>query len=83
MYLPNKHITVPESLFGFGGYLAELLKNPRTIDELWARYVQDRESGKYSANHSFENLVLSLDALFAIGAIDWYDELSGELRRCV
>lgn len=81
MLMPDKHIRFAESLLGLGSFVLESLDQPRTIDELWALFGRHRISGKYLAPHSFENLVLAVDALYAIGAVA-EDESSGVLSRC-
>lgn len=82
MLMPDKHIRFSESLLGLGSFLLESLMSPRTIDDLWIDYGKARMSGKYPAPHTFENLVLAVDVLFAIGAVEELDQ-SGVLRRCV
>lgn len=70
MILPGKHIRFSESLLGFGGKLLELLASPMTIDELWNKYSKVYDKGKFPAYHSFDNMVLALNFLFLIGAIE-------------
>jgi hypothetical protein len=79
--MPDKHIRFAESLIGLGSFVLEMLDEPKTIDELWALFGRYRTSGKYPASQSFENLVLAVDALYAIGAVT-EDQHSGVLRRC-
>lgn len=81
MLMPDKHIRFAESLIGLGSFVLELLNEPRTIDELWVLFGRHRTSGKYPAPHSFENLVLAVGVLYAIGAVS-EDEQSGVLSRC-
>lgn len=68
MFLPAKHISFAESLFGFSSLILENLTTPMTVDQLWALYEKSAES--YPAYQSFDNMVLALDALFAFGAIN-------------
>lgn len=83
MLMPDKHVRLAESLLGLGTYLLEALTDPQTVDQLWERFNSDRVAGRYPATHSFENMVLALDALFAVGAIsDGGRESDGVLRRC-
>lgn len=79
--MPDKHVRFAESLLGLGSFVLEALDEPRTIDELWALFGRHLRAGKYPARHSFENLVLAVDALYAIGALT-EDRQSGVLSRC-
>lgn len=71
MILPTKHVKFTESMFGLGGYI---LKNihvkPKTIDQLWDRVRKLNEDKAFDAYHSFDNLILTLNFLYIIGAID-------------
>jgi hypothetical protein len=83
MLMPDKHIRWSESLLGLSVYVLEQLAQARTVDQVWECLQTDIQNGRYPASHSFENLVLSLDALYAIGAIDASQlESAGVLRRC-
>jgi len=79
--MPDKHITFSESLLGLGSFVLDALTVPQTIDDLWDRYAKARKSGDYPSPHTFENLVLTVDVLFAVGAVCEPDQ-SGVLRRC-
>ncbi|WP_370638741.1 ABC-three component system middle component 6 [Achromobacter sp. ES-001] len=81
MLLPDKHVKFSESLIGLGSHILELLDRPKTIDELWTVFESSCTHGSYPSKHSFENFVLAIDTLFAIGAIE-ETERSGTLRRC-
>ncbi len=71
MILPTKHISFAESLFGLGGYLLELIDKPQTIDDVWYRFSEANKNFKLlPAYHNFENIVLALDYLFLIGAVN-------------
>lgn len=80
MLLPDKHIKFSESLLGLGSFLLSILQNPMNVDSLWREYSQARDGGNYPAHHSFENVVLALDFLFAIGAITCRD--NGLIEKC-
>lgn len=78
MLLPDKHISFAESLLGFGAFVLEsVARQPITIDNLWRNFQSDAAS--YPAFQSFDNLVLAVDALFALGLIQMND--AGELHR--
>lgn len=80
MLLPDKHIRLSESLLGLGSYLLDVLKQPRTVDDVWLEYRKARETGIYPAHHTFENVVLALDVLFAINAVKLID--NGLIKKC-
>lgn len=69
MIMPTKHINFSESLFGLGGIILTLLKEPKTIDQIWQEYVVLNESDVFPAYHNFDHVVLGLNLLYAIGAI--------------
>lgn len=73
--LPSKHIRVSESLLGLGAYLLQYLKDgPKSVDDLWFRVTKQNETKKAFAYHGFDNVVLALNYLFIIGAIDLNSE---------
>lgn len=78
MFLPDKHISFAESLLGLGHFVLENIQTPITIDNLW-RNFEKIQGTDYPAYHSFDNMVLAVDALYAIGAIEL--DCEGQLRR--
>ena len=71
MILPTKHIRVSESLFGLGAYVLSYIQiRPLNIDELWKKVVKLNKSKSFDAYHGFDDLILTLNYLYAIGAID-------------
>jgi hypothetical protein len=77
MLLPDKHISFGESLLGFGAHLLPLIDRPITVDALWRKH--QKVASTYPAYQSFDNLILSLDALFAMGLLDLTE--AGEIQR--
>jgi hypothetical protein len=73
MLLPDKHISFAESLLGLGCFVLENAKDATTVDNLWRTFEKIRGVA-YPAFHSFDNLVLAIDVLYALGAIDLNDE---------
>lgn len=69
MILPTKHITLDRSLLGAGAVLLLLLKAPLAPTAAWDRAKDAPEIGTYG------RFVLTLDFLFAVGAIDLVDGL--------
>ncbi|TKJ57540.1 hypothetical protein PspCFBP13506_23490 [Pseudomonas sp. CFBP13506] len=80
MLMPDKHIKFAESLIGLGSFILETLDEPKSIDALWDSFGQARLDKKYPSPHSFESLVLAVDVLFAIGAIE--PGKLGVLKKC-
>ncbi len=80
MLLPDKHITLGESIIGLGTFVLERLSAPETIDEIWSAFVEVRRTKSFPAYHSFDNLVGAICFLYSIGAIDVSGE--GRLKRC-
>lgn len=79
MLIPSKHTNFSQSLFGFGSYIIEKLDKPTTVDDLWSTYQSDLNSNLYSANHTFDNLILTLIFLYGIGSIKQNNSL---IQKC-
>lgn len=79
MIRPTKHLNFSQSLLGFGAYILSCLTKPKSIDELWFRYVKDHQEGTYIGKHDFDNLVKSLLFLYSVGAIV---ENDGVVSKC-
>ncbi len=70
MILPSKHIRLSESLLGLGGVVLNMLKEPKTVDEIWLNFSEINNTKKVlPAYHNFDNVVLALNYLFIVGAI--------------
>jgi hypothetical protein len=78
MLLPDKHISFAESLLGLGAFVLENIRVPQDIDALWRAFekVRDRQ---FPAHHGFDNLVLAVDMLYAMGALEMAQD--GKLMR--
>ncbi len=70
--LPNKHVPTNRSLVGIGALVLGHLERPASVSRLWESVRYNKEVA------SFGNFVLSLDYLFAIGAVDYEH---GQLSR--
>ncbi len=64
MILPTKHIPTHRSLLGLGGIVLTKLTGPTTPSALW------EEIRPYPETATYSRFVLTLDLLFAIGAIE-------------
>lgn len=69
MILPTKHLSLQYCVLGAGAAILRRLDSPQTVTALWERV---RTEPGVSAYWRF---VLSLDFLFAIGALDFKDGL--------
>jgi hypothetical protein len=79
MLMPDKHIGFAESLIGLGSFVLDNLKTPKDIDLLW-KLFENARGKEFPAFHSFDNLLLAVDMLFAINAVHMLD--NGKLERC-
>lgn len=71
MIVPTKHIRFSESLFGLGAIILSILSEPQTVDELWHKFSDfNNDKLRFPSYHSFDHLVLAIDYLYLIGAID-------------
>lgn len=69
--LPQKHVRVAESLLGIGALVLECLGDgPKSLDDV-LRYVREIDSIRTRLHGSItlDSLILSVDFLFAIGAL--------------
>lgn len=69
MIIPTKHLKPQDSLLGIGGVVLDTLRNPCSVSDLWS-ILRDNASVS-----TYERLILTLDLLFIIGAIDYRDGL--------
>jgi len=77
--MPNKHINFSESLLGLGSYILQLLETPKSVDDIWNKYLSDFSNEIYFAKHSFDNFILTLIFLYSIGTIE---EIQGKIKKC-
>lgn len=73
MILPTKHVPTSQSLIGLGALVLSHLARPRTLSELWDKVRASPDLG------SFRRLILTLDMLYAMDAIELKD---GLLQKC-
>jgi hypothetical protein len=81
MILPQKHLKLAESLLGLGGFVLSQLKHPKYVDGVWSEYQKAYTSRRYPGYHTFENVVLAVTFLHALGAVQ-IDE-RGRITKCV
>lgn len=76
MILPSKHISLADSLLGLGGVLLQIImKHPCSLEYIWQEYskINNRVDG-FPVYHSFDNVVLAVNLLFIMGAIEMNNE---------
>jgi hypothetical protein len=79
MIMPSKHINFSQSLLGFGSYLLSKLENPMSVDDVWKLYQSDLLKNRYTAKHSFDNLIMTFILLYSINAIE---SKNGLIYKC-
>lgn len=76
MIMPQKHISLSESLIGLGAFVLSATKEKRkTLDSVIKdvdKLINRNKNEKIYNN--IDNIVLAIDYLFSIGAIDIDDE---------
>lgn len=72
MILPSKHINFYESILGLGGLILKLIENepPLVFEHIWKRIDELNHNRKNNIYYSFDNVVLAIDFLYMIGAIN-------------
>ena len=70
MILPEKHIPIHASLFGFGAYLLGYIEKPLYVEDLWDIYRKDYREKRYPVNFTFDEFIMTLDYLYIIKGID-------------
>lgn len=68
MILPDKSITLSNSLIGIGSLVLIELTVPHTVSSLWEKVRK-----KYLEVKTFERFVLTLDLLYSLGLIELED----------
>jgi hypothetical protein len=70
MILPAKHIRISECLLGLGAQLLDQLSEPITVEAIWEEFQKVNNTRSFPAYHSFDELILALDFLYLINAIE-------------
>ena len=81
MILPKKHLYLEESLFGFGAYLLKHIQMKISVDKLWKIYISEYKNNIYQIKFNFDQYIIAIDYLFAIGAIEMNEK--GEIYFAV
>ncbi len=80
MLLPDKHISLAESLLGLGALILGQLDDPGSMDDIHHRISQVNETKELPAFHDYESVALAVLFLYMIGAVEMTD--TGDVRRC-
>lgn len=78
-FLPHKHVRFNQSLLGLAGRLRQLINGPIALDEVWAVIQQESVGGRLEVSYS--NVVLAINALYALGELEPLSD--GRFRRAV
>lgn len=68
MIFPTKGISPERSLLGIGAEILDILKRPMSVSEVWTIYKRRTNRGQRDFV-SFDWFILTLDLLYAIGAV--------------
>lgn len=68
MILPSKHLSEDRALLTVGAHVLGLLRQPKTVSRLWTDLQRHIKS---DAPVTYDWFVLSLDVLYAIGAVEF------------
>lgn len=80
MLLPDKHMSLAESLIGLGGIVLGLLNSPKSVDQIYAIIAKDQSSKTLRSKHTYDTTLLAVMMLYAIGAVEPTE--SGSIRKC-
>ncbi|MEH0970249.1 ABC-three component system middle component 6 [Micromonospora sp. CPCC 205546] len=75
MITPTKGIAPQRALLAVGAQIINLLDQPMTVSQAWARLRQWRRNNNHLAPVPFWWFVLALDMLYALGLLELRDEL--------
>jgi len=76
MLSPQKHIRLSESLLGLGANILNLLSRPLSPEQIYDKL----KSLNLLTSHDFEHIVLTLDFLYACGAVVVNEQ--GKIVKC-
>lgn len=70
MILPTKRLSEDRALLAVGGEVLRLLTEPKTVSRLWNELKAHRAAHPGSTPITFDWFILSLDLLYAMGAVE-------------
>jgi len=76
MVMPQKHISLSESLIGLGAFILNVIKDKRKTLDIVIKDVDKliNKNKNEKIYNNIDNIVLAIDYLYTIGAIDIDDE---------
>ncbi|MEU4121096.1 ABC-three component system middle component 6 [Streptomyces virginiae] len=75
MITPTRSIAPDRALLSVGAQVLMQLDEPKTVSQTWAKLREWRAEHGYGSPVTFGWYVLSLDLLYALGAVQLVDEL--------
>ncbi|MFG2582027.1 MULTISPECIES: ABC-three component system middle component 6 [Streptomyces] len=75
MITPTKGISPDRSLLAVGAQILRVLDMPLTVTQTWSRFRAERIRLGHHSPVSFQWFVLGLDVLYALGVIEFRDDL--------
>jgi hypothetical protein len=78
MILPTKGVEPDRALLTVGAEVLRLLDYPKTLSRVWEELRRGREGSSAETTLTFDWFVLSLDLLYAVGAIEF---TRGKLKK--
>jgi hypothetical protein len=76
MLSPQKHVKLSESLLGLGANILALLSRQLTPEQIYSKL----DKNNLLISHDFEHIILTLDFLYACGAIEINEQ--GKIIKC-
>jgi hypothetical protein len=76
MLSPQKHIRLSESLLGLGANILNILSSPQTPEQIYDKL----KNLNLLISHDFEHIILTLDFLYACGAVELNEQ--GKIAKC-
>jgi hypothetical protein len=76
MLSPQKHVKLSESLLGLGANILALLSRQLTPEKIYSKL----DKNNLLISHDFEHIILTLDFLYACGAIEINEQ--GKIIKC-
>lgn len=70
MLLPEKHITLAQSIIGLSGMVLKFINEPKFVDDIWKEYCAVNNSRLFPAEHNYNNFLLAIYFLFTIGIVN-------------
>ena len=80
MLLPDKHISIGESILGLAALVVANLDEPLPFDSLMAVLTPKFETSEWPAFHTTQTVSLALCFLYSVGMVDVTP--AGDIYRC-